>query len=324
MLFSTLITAAAFAATSFSSPIAISHSVHEKRSELPVGWVKRDVLDRRALLPMKIALSQGNLHKGQEWLDEVSDPDSEKYGFHWTAKDIADAFAPSTESIEAVKTWLASAGISTHRIKQGQSLGFLEFEATVDEAEDLLNTKYNVYEHTETGQPHVACEEYSIPSHLTEHVDFVYPTVHFDAKLKRGENQKAKRTVNPGKDKSLGMPSSYSLPKLGHYMPSNKIITELANCSNQIVPDCLRALYQFPKNKQANPKNSYGIVEYTPQAYLPKDLDMFFRNFSKRQVGDRPIFDSIDGGVDQKQAMGFEYNGESDLDLEYAVRDTSI
>ena len=94
MLFTTLLTAAAFAATAFSSPISNTHSVHEKRSELPRGWKKRDVLDRRALLPMKVALSQSNLDKGWDWLKGVSYPDSEDYGKHWTAKEIAEAFAP--------------------------------------------------------------------------------------------------------------------------------------------------------------------------------------------------------------------------------------
>ena len=199
-------------------------------------------------------------------------------------------------------------------------MGFLEFDATVDEAESLLNTKYNVYEHTQTGQPHVACEEYSIPAHLKEHVDFVTPTLHFDAKVKRQEKRSLqKREKIPGTEKGLGMPKSPSLPKLGETLAASKLIQELKNCDRQIVPDCLRALYEFPKNKKANPKNSFGIVEYTPQAYVPSDLDMFFSNFSKRSVGERPILDSIDGGVVQQTNMSFGFNGESDLDLEYSM-----
>lgn len=81
----------------------------------------------------------------------------------------------------------------------------------------------------------------------------------------------------------------------------------------------MRALYKFPPGATKNPKNSYGIVEYTPQAYVPSDLDLFFKNFSTKQVGDRPILDSIDGGVVQQDMMGFNYNGESNLDLEYAM-----
>ena len=133
---------------------------------------------------MRIGLTQSNLDRAWDWLSEVSSPDSAKYGQHWTAKQVAEAFAPSEEAVTTVKSWLTSSGIHSTRIKQSQSLNWLEFEATVDEAEELFKTKYNVYEHGETGQPHVACEEYSVPAHLQEHIDLVYPTVHFDVKVK--------------------------------------------------------------------------------------------------------------------------------------------
>lgn len=45
------------------------------------------------------------------------------------------------------------------------------------------------------------------------------------------------------------------------------IFDELKHCDKQITPACLRALYKFvyPYPLAGN-KNSYGIVEYTPQA----------------------------------------------------------
>jgi tripeptidyl-peptidase-1 len=46
---------------------------------------------------------------------------------------------------------------------------------------------------------------------------------------------------------------------------------------------------------------------------------MFFANFSPSAAGSKPIFKSIDGGVAQTQNQSFGYNGESDLDLEYAM-----
>lgn len=60
-------------------------------------------------------------------------------------------------------------------------------------------------------------------------------------------------------------------------------------------------------------------MEYTPQSYLPSDLDLFFANFPPPLVGQRPIFDSIDGGLLQTFNESFDYNGEYDLDLEYAM-----
>lgn len=46
---------------------------------------------------------------------------------------------------------------------------------------------------------------------------------------------------------------------------------------------------------------------------------MFFANYSPPLVGKSPIFDSIDGGILQTTDQSFGYNGESDLDLEYAM-----
>lgn len=50
-----------------------------------------------------------------------------------------------------------------------------------------------------------------------------------------------------------------------------------------------------------------------------QSLDMFFHNFSASQVGQKPLLVSIDGGVAQTVNQSFDFNGESDLDLEYAM-----
>ena len=85
MLFHSLLGAAALLAVSSASPIGSSehYVVHEKRDALPHGWSRKSVIDKDAIIPMRIALTQGNVEKGWDWLDEVSNPDSEKYGQHW-------------------------------------------------------------------------------------------------------------------------------------------------------------------------------------------------------------------------------------------------
>ena len=281
------------------------------------------------MLPMKIALTQSNMDKLEDYLMEVSHPSSEKFGQHWSAKKVAETFAPSRDTVEAVRSWLESSGIAPERVSQSQSLGWLNFDATVEEAENLLKTEYHVYRH-KSGKPHVACSSYHVPEQIRPHVDFITPTVHFDAKIvgpkdvqnrniKRGPPSAAGHPTTNGIAKSIGSPNSGSLPKLGATIDIDRISAELANCDVNIVPDCLRALYLIPPGFSANPKNSYGIVEYTPQAYLQTDLDLFFSNFSKGQVQRTPTFDSIDGGVDQTADQSFGFNGESDLDLEYAM-----
>ena len=324
-----LLTLGALVASIAAAPSS-NHVLHEKRDRLPQGWTRYAKPTGDEVLPMRIALTQGNLDKADEYLMEVSHPESEKFGQHWTAQRIAETFAPSQASVDSVTEWLQSAGINPDRISRSQSLGWLNFDATIKEAENLLQTKYHIYKHA-SGKPHVACSKYHIPEHVAPHLDFITPTVHFDTKIPQAAvdmNKLEQREVPtaaagvPVRDKAalgVGSPNSGSLPKKGTDINIKGILDELKNCNKYITPNCLRALYEFPPGFTANPKNSYGIVEYTPQAYLQGDLDLFFANFSKAQVQRTPILDSIDGGVDQTQAQGFQYNGESDLDLEYAM-----
>ncbi|PBP18238.1 hypothetical protein BUE80_DR011052 [Diplocarpon rosae] len=334
---SQLIAFAFLVTKTISAPTTYSgrHVVHERRDRLPSQWARTSPIHVDSVLPMRIALTKRNIHKGNEFLDDVSNPESSNYGKHWSAKQVAEMFAPSDETVSSILEWLSASGISGNRVKQSQSLNWIHANVTISEAESLLKTKYHQYTHLQSGQAHIACEEYSIPEGLQKHIDFVTPTVHFDAKIElrkkrrtmdasdiaiaKLQTSKVGRHVQPGVGLSIGSPGDKSLPKDGGRLPLGTIIDELKHCDVSIVPDCLRALYLFPQSFAANSENSYGVVEYTPQAYLPGDLDKFFKNFSEPMIGQRPIFNSIDGGYLQTDRQSFVYNGESNLDLEYAM-----
>ena len=234
---------------------------------------------------------------------------------------IADFFAPSQESTDAVRNWLVTSGIESSRISLSRGKNWLHFDATISEAEGLLHTKYKVFTHASSGQNHIACEEYKIPHELSSHIDLIMPTVHFDTKIVEGPGGERKRDIpinlQPGRYNGF-------LPKKGVTIkgpgasPNAAVPFSLTTCNTQITPDCLRALYNLPNGTLA--KSSYGIVEYTPQAYLQSDLNLFYSNLAREiPSGTAPTFDSIDGGVDQTTTQSFNYNGESDLDLEYAI-----
>jgi tripeptidyl-peptidase-1 len=181
-------------------------------------------------------------------------------------------FAPSDESVQAVLDWLAEHGITGNRVKQSQSLNWIHANVSAAEAEKLLNTAYFEYVHGTTGQPHIACEAYSLPEYIQEHVDFVTPTVHFDAKVKNPKKRRmlneneiniAKRQtttvaghdVQPGTGISIGSPGDGSLPKSGGEVPFGTILNQLENCDISIVPNCLRVLYEFPPYLISNPQS---------------------------------------------------------------------
>lgn len=383
-------------ASAFAIPTPSNdYVVHEQRAVIPFGWRRVERLNGSFILPIRIALVQTNLDKAEEYLSSVSDPASENYGKYWTAEQIANTFKPSNETVNAVLTWLVRAGISLQRIKKSQSLGWLQFNCTVTEAQNLLKTEYYKFKHT-SGAPHVGCTSYHIPENIRKHIDFITPTLHFDIKTTQPRKDNAKfppsknvtsatgSPVKPGVGKAVGSPVSPSLPKQGtqagnstnsidglensdsettqsteeyaEVLPSKNDtsaigapvkadvgknigspespslpkqgaqidnstnnIDGLKTCDTVITPDCLRALYGIPVSTTANPANSFGIVEYTPQIYIQEDLDLFFSNYSKNQKQRSPILNSINGGIAGNRTQGFFLNAESDLDLEYGM-----
>ena len=221
-----------------------------------------------------------------------------------------------------MQNWLVSSGIEPNRISLSPGRNWLNFDANISEVEALLKTEYKVYEHT-TGQNHIACDDYSVPEELSQHIDLIMPTIHFDTKIvgdAKPNKQKRGPAFLPGNTDNNGW-----LPKKGKTISGPGADPDVApqpfalsTCNTQITPDCLRALYNFTNGTLA--KSSYGIVEYTPQAYLQSDLNLFYSNLAREiPSGNAPIFDSIDGGVDQTTTQSFNDNGESDLDLQYGI-----
>lgn len=322
-----------------ASPVTTSgHVVHERRSRAPQDWKKHSRVHPEAVIPVRIGLSQQNLHRAEEFINEVSHPESELYGQHWSAQKIVEMFAPKKESVDAVHSWLEQSGVELSRVNMSPNMAWMEFNATTNEVEQLLHTEYHLYRHT-AGHTHVACDEYSLPSHLTEHIDIVTPSVHFDKRIgtqrhvRKGEHlphklrelnkrnlELSKRQLNaePNAPKGIvGSASDPSNPKQGVAV-LNALMT-LADCDTMITPDCLRALYDMPVGSTQMGNNTLGVVEYTPQAFLQKDMDLWFKQFSPDQVGVSPSQNLIDGAIVQTTNQSFSFNGESALDLQYAM-----
>ena len=268
-----LISVCGLLAVAIAAPTSNSkrHVVHERRDRLPSQWRRSAKLHGDSYLPMRIALTQSNLDRADEFLMDVAHPESPNFGKHWSAKQVAETFAPSEDAVVSVIEWLSEAGIAGSRVKQSQSLNWIEADVTVAEAESLLSTKYYEYRHTSSEQAHVACDEYSVPEDIRQHIDFITPTVHFDAKIgppkeRRGlddrQTEIARRqtsaighNIQPGIGHSIGSPGDGSLPKEGDHIPLGTVFSQLENCDTSIVPNCLRALYEFPPDFPSNPKS---------------------------------------------------------------------
>ncbi|KAL5531108.1 hypothetical protein ACEPAG_3984 [Sanghuangporus baumii] len=296
--------------------------LHERRSFTPHarGWRFARRLEAEAILPVRIGLTHQNTHTLEDALNAVSHPDSPDYGKHWSAQRVVEHFAPSSETVNAVTDWLTSNGVSRERLRLSNSRSWLEFNASVSEVESLLYAEYHVFEDTD-GVERVGCEAYHVPEHLVSHIDLIKPTTAFNARIPAPEpnnlDKRAATTTNP--PVKLGSPSGFNGPKTNGRKVDGSTTLGLADCDRFITPVCLQTLYNIDYKPVSTHRNTFGVVEFTPQAFLQSDLDMFFHNFSASQVGQKPQLVSIDGGIAQTTNQSFDFNGESDLDLEYAM-----
>ncbi|GIJ91954.1 tripeptidyl-peptidase sed1 [Aspergillus pseudoviridinutans] len=307
MRFSHVLLGAAAAAGVLASPTPNDYVVHERRAVLPRSWTEGKRLDKATTLPMRIGLTQSNLDRGHDLLMQVSDPRSSRYGQHFTVEEVHDLFAPSQETVDHVRTWLESEGISADRISQAANKQWLQFDASVAEAERLLSTEYRMYAHEGSGKSHIACREYHVPQSVQRHIDYITPGI----KLLEVEGVKRARSTEK---RSLGIPlppilEPLTLP-LSELLGDNTLLCDLA-----VTPACISVMYNITKGTKATKGNELGIFEDLGDVYSQEDLDLFFSTFAQQiPQGTHPILKAVDGA--QAPASVSNAGPESDLDFQ--------
>lgn len=80
------------AVTALASP-APRYELHEKRNAHPT-WTRRYALDGHHVLPIRIALKQQNLEHAEKYIMDVSHPESDNFGKHWSPEQVMKTFRP--------------------------------------------------------------------------------------------------------------------------------------------------------------------------------------------------------------------------------------
>ncbi|KUJ13826.1 uncharacterized protein LY89DRAFT_698947 [Mollisia scopiformis] len=303
----------AFGVGCHAIPTPSTHVLHEKRSSLPRLWERGGRVESDAILPVRIGLTQDNLDNGYEYLMDVSHPDSPNFGKHWTAEEVHDAFAPAQAAVQAVRDWLISAGVRPIDIVHSDNKGWLAMNIPAWKAEDLFRTEYHEHIHSDSGAVRVGCDEYSLPEHIREHVDYITPGVKLSASLKRSLVERSTPLHNkPGPYKShYPHDPHWTFPPGAGSLPP-----DLQACGRNITPTCIKALYDIPNAYIKDDVNIMGLYE-SGDIYSQADLNSFFAAYALNvPQGTHPKLDSIDGG-EAPVAPGSEYNtGESDIDMD--------
>ncbi|KAL2131343.1 hypothetical protein VTI74DRAFT_5232 [Chaetomium olivicolor] len=254
-----------------------SYVIHERlESNHLEGWVKREL---------------SNVDAGHELLMDISNPKSLNYGKHLSRQEVIDLFAPKNTAVEQIKRWLVASGLEEGRLSQSENKQWIQFDAAVHEVEELLLTRYHVFEHIETGVQNIACSKYHVPHNVSHHVDYITPGIklmsggydenitkrtlgrrHKNAGLPK-QNKKVMKANAKGKGKGKGKCKPHT-PPVDPVDPRFKVT---GPCSDEITPHCIRAQYQIPNGTKAARGNELGIFQSLNQHYSQEDLDTYWR-----------------------------------------------
>lgn len=222
-------TTAAAAAALLLLPLTQA-ATYSHYAAVPAGWTAEGSLASDTVQTFTLALTMQNIDQLETQLLDVSTPGSANYGSHWDEDTVNSYFAPSTSAVSDVTSWLEDNGITTYNVDGA----FVDFAATVETANTLLNASYEQY--TKAGTTKMRTLSYSLPDSVDEHIVLVDPGLYIGGS----------RAYMP-----IGLPSKMTPTKTRSEPTTannNKrtLVSRTtidASCQTSITPACLKELY---------------------------------------------------------------------------------
>ncbi|KAF8142689.1 family S53 protease [Mycena galopus ATCC 62051] len=272
-------------------------AVHESIPAVPSGFVHAGAVSPAQGLTLRIALAQADMPGLQAKTYAVSDPANALYGQHLTAEEVTEYVAPTEETLSAVSEWLSENGITAKSISPAGDV--LQISLPASQANALFAAQFSAFTHTASGTSSIRTLSYSLPAALTEHIQFVHPTVVFTPPL---SNPPGMTAINHKRDDEM-LKRTGAVP---------------ASCTSKITPACVQALYGIPTTKATSSGNIIAVSGYANQFANSQDLSLFLTAMRPDMVNTTNFaLQTLDGGSDP------QYNGEAgseaDLDIEYTV-----
>lgn len=235
-----------------------THVLHEKRASSS-RWKRTNRVHPEAIIPLRIGLTQTNLENGHDLLMDISHPSSPSYGKYLSAEEVHELFKPAADVVHAIRDWLIQENVNASDIEHSQNKGWLAVDLPTREVERLFLAEYHVLENTRGDLISVGCDEYSVPAHLAEHIDYIRPGVKISAPLKkrRPESRRKRSITRKASDEALGPRSEqYSdglhkrASSLAHLEASGDVsVQQLCSNHSNVELACIKALYQIPQGR---------------------------------------------------------------------------
>lgn len=229
-------------------------------------WTQQFSVCKLFLIPLPI--QQSNIDAVIGHLYEVSDPAHPRYGQHLSKEEVDELVAPTTETATAVNEWLQSHGINSSHCHTSTAGDWLRITLPISKVESMFNNRYHIFRHEKTGENVLRALNWSLPSHLHEHIDVAAPTTSFA----RARPMKATSFLDSN------IPIIETPEFSGLAVPP-------ASCNTAITPSCLRTLYNTANyTPTATNVNQIGIAGYLEEFANLADLKVWLWSFFRAYV----------------------------------------
>ncbi|KAN0097087.1 Peptidase S8/S53 domain containing protein [Tylopilus felleus] len=284
----------------------VPYKIKESIQGPPHGWIRHGPASPDHFLELKIALPQPHFSILENHLREVSNPKHERYGAYLSKEETEALMAPHPETLDVVSEWLSSHGIEEEHVYRSSAQDWVTIRVPVAVAEEMLNTKYDVYTHSDSGESIVRTTSYSLPETLHEHVELIQPTTMFTRLRPFRSTLHWSNTVPTG---SL-TPSTGTLTG-----PAGNPVD--ASCNGTITITCLRQLYNaVGYNTSATNGNKIAVTAYLELYANNQDLQQFFQLENPMAYGSNYTYVSINGGMNNQSYAAAAV--EANLDTQFA------
>ena len=245
---------------------------------------KKSRVQPEVLHRVVIVRKQSNLEKLEEILLDVSDPASANYGHHLSKDNIA-ALTANPEAVDSITDFLVANNI--HDWNASRYDDYISAVGPVHVWERLFDTQFYEFEHASLpGKRFIRCLKYSLPEHLSDHIEGVLNTVQFPD---HHVGKRLQLTKHTGKD---------------------------VQATDTVTPALLNQVYNIANNT-GNHFTNQAVYAILDQTFSPSDLTTFQNLFNLPQES---IAANVGGHV-ANNACASDVNDciEANLDVQYMM-----
>lgn len=249
---------------------------------IPKGWEHVGPASPDEPIQLRLALRQQGELALEAAVLERSTPGAANYGIHLSREEVQSYTAPSKCTETSVTEWLVEKNVP-HSIESD----WVTIMTTVDVANDVFNASFGWFRQEGAGaenangahEAKLRSLSYSIPEHLTQHVDTVQPVTRF------------------GDVKAMG--SAIATAAEFFNTSSNSTTFVRGNCDSYETPGCLKQL--LPGSFESETAyGRIGFASFLGQSARYGDLAEFISELAPHSGGLNFSFTEINGGVHLK------------------------